>query len=414
MPKKSFEESDDAQYSKALEESDDAQYSEELEESVESKKHANLEIAKIAKIDQALKTAVKASSMSKREENNWLRLLSQTYTCHHDVILALLLPALFKLETLVLDLDGDFQTKYLERMMRRAACRKRPFDTQPRFEALTAFVHDQYRFNPRSTELIASLLRLSAVKEISAGFANTRDRDLGQAKATKDLVELESFSSPVTSLNLATSAESTADLGHMLRAPKALKTLFYKICLEASIDFEEIRHALEPQKKSLECLGLDYDADFEIFHAVGSRPTIREYFGPMTSFISFNAVKVFKIAALFLETIEDRPEPWSLVNIFPPNIETLHLTHFQAQFEQLLDGLEQLLAEKSPPQIPSLKKLILESTRYFGMWPVNVLDVLRSGTQETAIWRLSMVAAARGVTIEVIEDSRRCPSPQGA
>ena len=134
----------------------------------------------------------------------------------------------------------------------------------------------------------------------------------------------------------------------------------------------------------------------------------------MESFISFNALKVFKTVAIFLTKTVKGTGRHSLINIFPPNLETLHLTRFQARFESLLEALEHLLAQKSPQQIPSLKTLILEEFDYYGTesgpWfgprPAKLMHVLWKDTQETAIGRLSEVAAAQGVSIDVIgEDS---------
>ncbi|MCJ1267341.1 hypothetical protein MMC22_007226 [Lobaria immixta] len=247
-------------------------------------------------------------------------------------------------------------------MIRRAACRERPFDIQPPFETLAVFVHLIDRFSARSTDLIASLLKLPAIKKISGAFGDI-NRDLSQMEVMKkELIGLKSFSSPLTRLDLDVRKLSTADLGHLLRAPIALKTLFYKVCPPASISFRDIRHALEPQMNCLESLGLDYDEEYEIYYSLAIKRAVRNfiYHGLMTSFISFNALKNFKIAAFFLRTTDNRSERQILINIFPPNIEMLHLNRFQAAFETLLEALEQLLAQKSPRQITSLKKLILE------------------------------------------------------
>lgn len=224
----------------------------------------------------------------------------------------------------------------------------------------------------------------------------------------KELIGLKSFSSPLTRLDLRHACElSRADLGHMLRAPIALKTLFYKVCPPASIDFRDTRHALEPQMNCLESLGLDYHEEYEIYYSLAIRRVVRnfEYFGSMTSFISFNALKIFKIAAFFLRTTDNRLERPSLINTFPSKLETLHLTRFQVTFETLLEALEQLVAQKSPRQIPSLKKLILEEAKSFARRPVKSW----SATQETAMKRLSRVAAARGVSIDVIEKNQCSP-----
>ena len=358
-------------------------------------------------VDQAFKTVVNALSSSKEEANSWLRELSLTHKCHHDALLALLLSVLLKVEKLVLNLEVSSGTHYLERMIRRAACRESPFDIQPPFEALTVFMHSHNMSNSRSTGFIASLLRPPAIQEISGSFRKTWAEDLGDDKVRDTtLIEFDSFSSPLTSLDIAVHALNTVDLEHMLRAPKALKTLFYhRAFAQASMNFTDIRHALESQKHCLESLGFDYDDKFAN-HVRLDR--LEE--GPMTSFIGFPTLKVFKTAARFLNSTDNGTGRHSLINIFPPSLETLHLTRFQPFFESLLDAIEHLLENKSPQQITLLKKLILEeaepSDLSLVVRPARLMDVLWRGTQETTIGRLSRVAAAQGVSLDVIEESR--------
>lgn len=155
-----------------------------------------------------------------------------------------------------------------------------------------------------------------------------------------------------------------------------------------------MRRALEPQTNSLQWLECYGNEDF-----LGRR----ENPGPMTPWTGFNAVKVFKTEALFLTETIHEAERKSLLDIFPPNLETLHLIRFHPRFEGLLEALEYLLARKSSEQIPSLTTLILEEAENMGANPTELMDVLRSGTQENAIERLSMAAAAHGVSLDVIE-----------
>ena len=134
-------------------------------------------------------------------------------------------------------------------------------------------------------------------------------------------------------------------------------------------------------------------------------PALRpvEYFGPIISLVSFNNLKVIEIAALFLERTDNGTRGRSLINIFPPSLETLHVTRLQSCFHSVLQPVEHLLAQKSPQQIPSLKILVLEETKSFARSPVKLMNVLwmgaqKRGTQETAIGRLSRVAAAQDVS----------------
>ena len=121
-------------------------------------------------------------------------------------------------------------THYLEDMIRRAACREKQFEIQPPFEALTVFILSHDVLNARSTRFISSLLKLPAIQEISGAFESTwhESDDWGNFPFTeKYLKELDSSSSPLTSLDLAHHRLNAADLGHILRAPQALKTFFF-------------------------------------------------------------------------------------------------------------------------------------------------------------------------------------------
>lgn len=294
-----FEEPEDCVTSQTKK-SEDFEFFEKLEEPEEyvTPKMVNL-------VGRAWNTAA-TTGLSKEEVNNRLRKLSQTHRCHHDLILALLLPSLLKVERIVLDLKFSVHTHYLERMIQKAARRERSFDIQPPFEGLKVFVHSpdyQYPFE-RSISIIASLIKFPAIQEISAWFGIVWGDGFRIGASNRDLVELDSYSSSFASLNLTANSLSTADLGHIFRAPKALKTLFYTICPPAYINFIDIRHNLGPQKNCIESLGLDYKRTYEQrygvekLHIAGIEP---QKFRPMTSFISFSNLKVFKIAALFLK-----------------------------------------------------------------------------------------------------------------
>ncbi|MCJ1266992.1 hypothetical protein MMC22_006877 [Lobaria immixta] len=364
--------------------SEDSEYPEELEYAAESEEEVS---AKIAKVDQGLKTAVEAWD-------------------HPDLILALLLPALLKVETLVLDFKPLVYASLLEPMMRRAARRERPFDVQPSFEVLRVFACAR-ETDARTTDLIASLLQLHSIQEISGGFMNTLGNDEPGKKGAleKGLLELDSYSSSLISLDLTAYSLSTASLVHILRAPKALQTFLYKVCECQCVDLTDIRHALGPQENSLESLVLNNDEERVRTHTVGFLDTLRRRTDsePMASLMSFNTLKFFKTAALFLETTENGVGRYRLMNVFPPSLETLHLTDFQVCFESVLEAVERLLRQKSPWQIPSLTNFILEQSEYLSGFYASWQDEPWRDRQEAVIENLSLVAAAQGVSVGVLE-----------
>lgn len=174
------------------------------------------------------------------------------------LILALLLPALVLVEKLVLHPGPGFIRfyYYFDMVMERAARRERPFDLQPAFESLTVFeTHSSFLL---SEALMASLLKLPAIRVISGCLDYTWDGMVGKREK---FTELDNSSSPVTSLNLAACASNPKNLGHILRARKALKAFSYAVTEFALLDFTKIRRSLGPQEKCLERLGFDHDED---------------------------------------------------------------------------------------------------------------------------------------------------------
>ena len=361
---------------------------------------------RLAELDQAFTTIANASTLSKEEKIGYLEGYCISHACPDDLILALLLPALVMVEELELYLNISLN---LEQMMGRAVRGLKPFDIQPTFAALTVFIFSCDMYHALSTDFMASLLKLPAIRYISGGFESAWDYDLDDhyevPLTDKGLIELDSSSSPLTHLDLQAYRLSAADLGHVLRAPKALKILFYTVCAPASIDFTDLRHALGPHENYLEKLTLVFGPNSD---------ENSQSFGPMPSLISFNTLKRIRTTARSLLTVDNGIEIDSLANTLPPNLEGLHLTRFHACFESLLEALEHLLAQKSPEQMRSLKILFLDgsdcdstsdSELDFDESPPKLIDVLWKGTQETAIGRLCKVGAAHGVFVEVIEES---------
>ncbi|MCJ1466662.1 hypothetical protein MMC07_005282 [Pseudocyphellaria aurata] len=355
--------------------------------------------------DEAFEIAIRASSLSKQEETSWMRLLlNHPWKCPPDAVVALILPALLKVEKLVLHMTVDI---YLGRMMRRAVRREKPYDIQPLFERLKIFEYSQLDSDTKSTEFIAWLPKLPAIQEISADLVKL---GVDQTKDEKNQIKLDCSSSSLTRLDIAVYGLSRADLTSMLEAPKAFKTLFYKGRI-ASTDFKHLRCSLDSQKNHLENLGFEYlNEDDEFYRTMHQ---IIRNLKPMVSFVGFNTLKFFKTAVCFLQTTENGIGRQSLIDIFPPCLETLHLTRVEACFTNVLEAVEHLLSQKSPHQIPSLRKLILEKPRSLNLLisdsegnniQDNLEDIMWNGTQDSNIVRrLSQVAANQGISIKIIE-----------
>ncbi|MCJ1464765.1 hypothetical protein MMC07_003378 [Pseudocyphellaria aurata] len=343
--------------------------------------------------DEAFETAVRASSLSRQEEIIWLRLLlNHPWKCPQDAVVALILPTLLKVEKLVLHMTIGI---YLGRMMRRAVRKEKPFDIRPLFEGLKIFEHSQPDCDARSTEFIAWLPKFPAIQEISADLGKRGGDPIN--KDGKDQIKLECSSSSLTRLDLAVYVLSRADLTSMLGAPKALKTLFYKGGPVAHTDFKHRRGSLDSQKNHLENLALDYLIKDDRCYR---RFIVERVFEPMVSFAGFTRLRVFKVAACFLQKTENGIGRQSLIEIFPPCLETLHLARLRACSPDLLEALVHLLSQKSPYQIPSLRKLILEGPRYLDPVTAKVEDFMGVGTRD--VGRLPKVAATQGVSIEIV------------
>ncbi|MCJ1469352.1 hypothetical protein MMC07_007985 [Pseudocyphellaria aurata] len=342
-------------------------------------------------VDEAFETAINAWDLSTGSKKEWLGILSHAHLVHFNLILALLLPRLPKLRRLLLDFENGHDTRFLEEMMQRAARREKPFDTQTPFETLTSFVDKSAVPEPFSTDFIAVLLQLPAIQEISGPF-----KSLSHDYFRKDLRELDDSSSPLTRLDLAYRLD-TPDLRHILRAPRALKSFRYVYPIHRN-HFTDIRNALEPQKHCLESLSLDRGSNK--FHSPTDPCWPSE---PIISFISFISLKVFKTAAMFLV-----PHGYgrdTLIDIFPPSLETLHLTSFEYTSIDLTEALEYLLAQKSPQQIPRLKRLVLEHPKCRNTTGMLLDCVMFPDYVEDLYRRFSRLAAAQAVSLEVPKNS---------
>lgn len=170
----SSDESEDFEFVEKFKEFKKSQGSEDSKEYQKSEENVWSKLSKVDPfmLDQAWKAAVNASSVSEEDKNNWLRGLRQTCSCcYHDLILALLLPMLLRVERVMLDMNVSLEIVpffYFERMMRRAIHREKPFDIRPPFEAFTVFVHSQKNESTiLNTRLRGSLLKLPAIRVFS-------------------------------------------------------------------------------------------------------------------------------------------------------------------------------------------------------------------------------------------------------
>lgn len=357
-------------------------------------------------IDGVSTRAVDPSRLSQEELINCLGQYDYTHISRHDFILSILLPSMLNVEELVLMVGINIHSHFLEEAIRKAVAGERPLGTQPPFRALTVFdqsPHDN-RF-ARKISFLASLLKLPAIREISGSFDKFEAFPHAYFAGAFDektfrngrLMQLESSSSPLTSLDLATYDVPAIDMYHILRVPRALKHFSFMVRTFHDFECIDISHSLESQKDCLESINIYCDQSIQL--------EVEEdnFLAPMPSFIRFSALKVFKSAGLFLTSTVHGNDRYSLINIFPPSLEVLHVTRFQSDYNKLLEALERLVAYKSPRQIPLLETLVLEETLASGVPPPRLLDVLWGDTEEVATERLRRVAKSQSVILEVTE-----------
>ncbi|MCJ1461951.1 hypothetical protein MMC07_000551 [Pseudocyphellaria aurata] len=376
----------------------------ELKQSERSFNLRDLEEPEAGTVDQALESGVNAQRVSEQKEKQMRE--QSPHKAHQDVVLASLLPSLTKMERLVLYLDTRYNTGHLEHLIRRAFSRESPFDIQEPFKALSVFVNPHEMKKTLSTDFLALLLKLPAMQQICGNFGDTRDDDR-LPDWGRNLAMLHPSSSPLTTLDLTGRELSAANLAHILRAPKALEKFTYRVRPFFGGNFQGLYHALEPQEHCLQSLTLDYDSHYDSADLERSGPRRWRLllcccFPPRISFTSFISLKLFKTVAFFLEKTNRWGDRRSLLNIFPSSLEAFHLTRCKPTYRRLFQAMEDLLVQKSSREIPSLRRIILEEgTGVPGDGQATLMSSLRQDTPETAIGRLSRVAAAQDVSLAV-------------
>jgi len=335
-------------------------------------------------VDRTFTDAVRASSHSSEEENEWLRHIS--WKDHADSILALILPALVKLEKLDIMLQDD--SKYFARMIQRAGVPEKLFDTKPAFQHLREIMHtyhdDKYGM---SVDYTAMFLHLPAIRGIYAHRVGSAHRSTNQSLAT-----LAPPSSTLEHLEFKDCKLNDENIVNVLRAPKALHTFIYELggghlayCLPK---FAAIRNALTPQQHCLENLWLDYEQrygyiDYE--YMVGG--------DPMAPFAEFAALKVLRIATIYLfGKVEDDDEAdgiscWNrkakrrLTGLFPMALEKLWLCHagdhLPAKSTHLFTALQDLITHKVESN-PRLREITIEgSISEHKDWWTGIVDLAK-------------------------------------
>ena len=309
-------------------------------------------------VDEAVKKAIKESSHSEHEEKKWLGHASCSDS--GDALLAIMLPALVRLE--VLDIDWMESMAYFTRTLERIVCKEKPFDTQPALTTLAQVTHKgwSYHFQERDTmdpRYISLFLHLPAMRALHALAVGPNHND-GNGK--KPVATLQTGLSNLTHLGLVDSVVHLDNLRTFLRVSNNLKTFLYKVGYTPFVYVtQRLQEALEPVEKCLENLWLD-----RATHSEAGAFTTPDRVKPM-NFSSFTS-----LTSLHIESVLLYGDPLirgsldyqkrSLRGVFPPGLQTLEIIHRGFVTVDLLNGLEDLLQGKQiGTDIANLKQLTL-------------------------------------------------------
>jgi hypothetical protein len=310
-----------------------------------------------------LADAILANSHSIEERDEWMLLAARDY---QDVLLAILLPTMVRLEKLELTIRYEYE--YFDRMITRAIAKKKPFDKQPLFPVLTEFMHvasgllddqqpDYYDWNhePMSSQYNILFQNFPSIRSIYSH----RVFDYGNEPIQNTFT---SMSSSITHLELKNGFVNRPNLCTILRTPKALQTFIYEIFSSAGMPpypngAIDILSALTPQSNSLENLWIDYEDEGDVL------PEFRDVYNISTpSLSSFNRLKNLRVAAEvlleFLHPDQNEVPFWrNFSGVFPATLETLHII-YKYNITHWEDVRGFIIAELS--QVPRLQSIIIE------------------------------------------------------
>ncbi len=311
-----------------------------------------------SKMIETLKKAIKASSVSKEEEEQWFMDLELG---DEDAIMALLLPTLVKLEKL--EHKRKFDCQYCTRMMKRAWQREKPFDENPAFQHLRDVVHiyadaDKYGVDPNYLSLFTLL---PAIRSVFGHFLGSDYSD-EETPAVYEGLRPTPASSSLSHLELRDCRLKNEDLVRLLQVPKALKTFIYQVQFGhvsyCDVKPYQVRNAITPHEDFIENVWLEDECLYE-------DRDLHDFFPLVRSFSSFKCLKILRIEAGYLlyslENIKLDDNNFNsilrrdLIDIFPRTLKTLEVIRCS---DLVQHALEELILQKNA-QVPNLVELIL-------------------------------------------------------
>ena len=370
--------------------------------------------SEIARLPQALLTAIEAASHSKEEERQWLEDLSSTEFINEDALVALLLPSLQNLKTL--DLRVGEGIIYFTRMMQRASRKEKPFDTTPAFENLSDIMYVQHGRVQTSYDmeklqdddddddddddgrpcfitpalLAAMPLPLPAVSRLfglKSGFQMEMTN-----RAPIFFPPAWGLSPRLSHLKLRECRMSSQIVMDVLRVPAALKIFIYEVIPKntSSTVFNINTHrAMEHQMSSLEKIWLDcvpWDEELKRFYQFNHAK-------PMPSFANFKNLRTLRIASPFLfgsiALQQGDGGTDLLAPLLPDSLDTLHITRCDHVFDFVCKELKLLLERLT--NTTHLSKIIIEDPSLGGF------------SRGPTITRLADLAKSKNISLSTLK-----------
>lgn len=325
-------------------------------------------------VSETSETAVLPEVIPETEAERWLYFASTNRVLRGNMILTIILSRLENLETLDLEMPRmGWSTGFLDAVLRRSNCGTAPFDKSPLLPKLrrVCFGHmsprERGRYWPGHLHLPGlTHLYLHRIFGIRASL------------------ECAPRSLNITHLELRDCRIPPASLRRLLAGPKSLKTFIYILGevqnrseFMQPVSYRSIRHALEPQRKSLEQIWIDYPHDY----AFDENSTIHT--APMGSFSGFPELKHLHIAGTYLFgfVFTDDLDTRRLREALPEQIETVHLSHADED-EETVKGISKVVSAKKKGRFTNLHELRLDANfKWLRENYDKVLELLDSATE---------------------------------
>ncbi|KAJ5595599.1 uncharacterized protein N7459_001807 [Penicillium hispanicum] len=328
------------------------------------------------KASVALQEWVKTSSHSQEEMAQWERGLENGLG---DTWIALLLPLLNQLRQLHLVYVS--QTPCLNRTMRRAISRERPFKSNPAFRHLREVsLHRRGHIedsepreysdgtNGPSSDLVLSFFKLPSMRSVVANSVvdpsivpTGNDDEDNKHVNEQDISEPPAGFSSISEIDLRASSGNHG-MDALVASCADLRSFKYQHS-DSHVDSHGYQptafyRSLTRSKGTLQTLWLDHYGDHYPFTAAGLNQTHDEWFG---SLADFAALREIRIRLPNLLDIRYQNEPTTpLLNCLPSSLEALYIEGCEERHVSILASQLQTVIKNRRARMPKLTRVDIE------------------------------------------------------